>query len=51
MTSSNKRLNYNVPTELAPKIRLLADMDGTTPAYLLRKILEQAVNERLGKSA
>ncbi|MFL9458113.1 hypothetical protein AB0758_44705 [Tolypothrix bouteillei VB521301_2] len=51
MQSLNKRLNWDIPKELAPKIRLLADMDGTTPAYLLRKILEQAVNERLGKSA
>ncbi|MCF2152354.1 hypothetical protein IQ276_039405 [Desmonostoc muscorum LEGE 12446] len=44
----NKRLNYNVPLDLTPAIRMLADMDGTTPAYWLRKALEKAVQERLG---
>lgn len=41
------RLNYNVPLALAPKIRLISDMDGTTPSYWLRKVLEKAVEERL----
>ncbi|WP_341532253.1 hypothetical protein WKK05_41280 (plasmid) [Nostoc sp. UHCC 0302] len=42
----NKRLNYNVPTDLTPAIRMLAEMDGTTPAYWLRKALEKVVSER-----
>ncbi|MBW4635399.1 MAG: hypothetical protein KME30_26950 [Iphinoe sp. HA4291-MV1] len=46
MTTNNKRLNYNVPVELVPSIRMLADMDGVTPAYWLRKNLEQVVKER-----
>ncbi|MHC5863372.1 hypothetical protein [Nostoc sp.] len=41
-----KRLNYNVPQDLTPAIRMLAEMDGTTPAYWLRKALEKLVNER-----
>ncbi len=42
----NKRLNYNVPQDLTPAIRMLAEMDGTTPTYWLRKALEKLVNER-----
>ena len=42
----NKRLNYNVPTDLTPAIRMLAEMDGTTPTYWLRKALEKLVSER-----
>ncbi|MHC5854290.1 hypothetical protein [Nostoc sp.] len=42
----NKRLNYNVPQDLTPAIRMLAEMDGTTPAYWLRKALEKVVSER-----
>lgn len=42
----NKRLNYNVPQDLTPAIRMLAEMDGTTPAYWLRKALEKLVSER-----
>ncbi|MEA5507721.1 hypothetical protein VB735_32465 [Halotia wernerae UHCC 0503] len=42
----NKRLNYNVPQDLTPAIRMLAEMDGTTPAYWLRKALEKVVLER-----
>jgi predicted DNA-binding protein len=42
----NKRLNYNVPQDLTPAIRMLAEMDGTTPTYWLRKALEKVVNER-----
>ena len=41
-----KRLNYNVPQDLTPAIRMLAEMDGTTPAYWLRKALEKVVSER-----
>lgn len=41
-----KRLNYNVPQDLTPAIRMLAEMDGTTPAYWLRKALEKLVSER-----
>ncbi|MBD2247328.1 hypothetical protein [Nostoc sp. FACHB-888] len=41
-----KRLNYNVPQDLTPAIRMLAEMDGTTPTYWLRKALEKLVNER-----
>lgn len=41
-----KRLNYNVPQDLTPAIRMLAEMDGTTPASWLRKALEKVVNER-----
>ncbi len=41
-----KRLNYNVPQDLTPAIRMLAEMDGTTPAYWLRKALEKVVFER-----
>ncbi|BAZ65554.1 MAG: hypothetical protein KME28_13125 [Pelatocladus maniniholoensis HA4357-MV3] len=43
----NKRLNYNIPADLTPQIRLLADQDGVTPAYWLRKALEEVVRERL----
>jgi hypothetical protein len=42
----NKRLNYNVPQDLTPAIRMLAEMDGTTPTYWLRKALEKLVSER-----
>jgi hypothetical protein len=42
----NKRLNYNVPQDLTPAIRMLAEMDGTTPTYWLRKAGEKVVNER-----
>ncbi len=45
MHSKSKRLNWDVPTELVPTVRMLADMDGVTPAYWLRKTLEKAVNE------
>ena len=41
-----KRLNYNVPQDLTPAIRMLAEMDGTTPTYWLRKALEKVVSER-----
>jgi hypothetical protein len=41
-----KRLNYNVPQDLTPAIRMLAEMDGTTPTYWLRKALEKLVSER-----
>ena len=47
MTTNNKRLNYNVPVDLAPLIRQLAGMDGQEPAYWIRKALEKAVKERL----
>lgn len=43
---TKQRINYHVPVALVPTIRLLADMDGTTPAYWLRKVLEKAVKER-----
>ncbi|RAM52024.1 MAG: hypothetical protein C6Y22_08275 [Hapalosiphonaceae cyanobacterium JJU2] len=43
----NKRLNYNIPADLTPQIRLLADQDGVTPNYWLRKALEEVVKERL----
>lgn len=45
-----KRINYNIPVDLAPQIQMLADMDGQNVRYWLRKVLEKAVNERL-KSA
>ncbi|MBW4628810.1 MAG: hypothetical protein KME49_25675 [Brasilonema octagenarum HA4186-MV1] len=45
-----KRINYNVPVDLAPQIQMLADMDGQNVRYWLRKALEKVVNERL-KSA
>ncbi|GAB1544792.1 hypothetical protein NUACC21_74680 [Scytonema sp. NUACC21] len=47
MQNLNKRLNWDIPKELAPTIRMLADQDGQTPAYWLRKVLEKAVQERL----
>lgn len=45
----NKRLNYNIPADLTPQIRLLAEQDGVTPNYWLRKALEQVVRERQQK--
>ncbi|MCP6758362.1 MAG: hypothetical protein NHB32_06175 [Fischerella sp. CENA71] len=45
----NKRLNFNVPADLTPQIRLLAEQDGVTPNYWLRKALEEAVNIRKRK--
>lgn len=45
-----KRINYNIPVDLAPHIQMFADQDGQNVRYWLRKVLEQAVNERL-KSA
>ncbi|MBP5977554.1 hypothetical protein HW132_33800 [Brasilonema sp. CT11] len=48
--SETKRINYNVPVDLAPHIQLFADQDGQNVRYWLRKVLEKAVNERL-KSA
>jgi hypothetical protein len=45
----NKRLNYNIPADLTPQIRLLAQQDGVTPNYWLRKALEQVVRERQQK--
>jgi hypothetical protein len=47
MTANNKRLNYNVPVDLAPLVRQLAAMDNQEPAYWIRKALERAVRERL----
>ncbi|BAZ00514.1 hypothetical protein NIES37_45060 [Tolypothrix tenuis PCC 7101] len=38
------RLNYNVPQHLIPSILLIAETHGITPAYWLRKTLENAVN-------
>jgi hypothetical protein len=43
----NKRLNYNIPSDLTPQIRLLADQDGVTPNFWLRKALEEVVKDRL----
>lgn len=49
--TETKRINYNIPVDLAPHIQLFADQDGQNVRYWLRKVLEQAVNERLTKSA
>jgi hypothetical protein len=38
------RLNYNVPQHLIPSIVFIAETHGITPAYWLRKTLENAVN-------
>jgi predicted DNA-binding protein len=50
VTTTAKRLSYNVPLELAAHIRQIADEDGVTPAYLLRKMLESAIHTRLNQS-
>ncbi|KOP23478.1 hypothetical protein AMR41_26220 [Hapalosiphon sp. MRB220] len=42
----NKRLNYNIPCDLVGQVRLLAEQDGVTPNYWLRKAIEQVVRER-----
>lgn len=49
--SEPKRINYNVPVDLAPQIQMLADMDGQNVRYWLRKVLEKAIDERLNQSA
>ncbi len=43
--SNNKRLNFDVPRSLVPRVRNLADMEGQEPAYWLRKKLERVVSE------
>ena len=47
--SNNKRLNFDVPKSLVPHVRNLADMEGQTPAYWLRKKLERVVSEEVQK--
>jgi hypothetical protein len=49
--SEQKRINYNIPVDLAPQIQLFADQDGQNVRYWLRKVLEKAVNERLRENA
>ncbi len=44
-----KRLNWNVPTELAPRVQMLADMDGVPVPYWLRKAIEQAIEQAIAQ--
>jgi predicted DNA binding CopG/RHH family protein len=45
-----KRINFNVPVHLIPVIRQECDEQGVTASYLLRKLIEEALENRLEKN-
>ncbi len=46
MKKSRKRINFDVPTSLVNAIQEIADMEGVTTAYWLRRNLEKIVEEK-----
>jgi hypothetical protein len=46
MSKKRKRLNWDIPVDLVPAVRIIADTEGLTVPFWLRKTLEKAIKEK-----